>query len=110
MCNDARASSEEIPNHMIVWLDLNIGKREDYQRLKNAFSSTADPNHPTPIRLIDKDDEEINRTVGFEQINFEGVKFLLAAFANVERCVEFLQLNQDKRVFLITSGQMGRAV
>jgi len=108
MSNDAFASSEEIPNHMIVWLDLNIGRREDYQRLKAAFSSTADPQHVNPIRLIDKDDEEINRTVGFEQVNFEGVRFLLAAFTNVERCVKFLEENQDKRIFLITSGQMGR--
>jgi len=110
MCNDANASSEEIPNHMIVWLDLHIGKREDYRSLKAAFSSTTDPNHASPVRLIDKDDDEINRTVGFEQINFEGVRFLLAAFTNVERCVEFLQENQNKKIFLITSGSMGREV
>jgi hypothetical protein len=108
MSNDALASSEESPNHMIVWLDLNIGKREDYQRLKAAFSSTVDPQCLNPIRLIDKDDEEINRTLCFEQVNFEGVRFLLAAFTNVERCVKFLEENQDKRIFLITSGQMGR--
>jgi hypothetical protein len=108
MSNYALASSEKIPNHMIVWLDLNIGRREDYQRLKAAFSSTADPQNVNPIRLIDKDDEEINRTTGFEQVKFEGVRFLLAAFTNVERCVEFLEQNQDKRIFLITSGQMGR--
>jgi hypothetical protein len=107
MCN---TPSEEIPNHMIVWLDLNIGVREDYKRLKAAFSSTTDPNHVNPVRLIDKEDDEINRAVGFEQINFEGVNFLLAAFTNVERCVDFLQENQTKKVFLITSGSMGRAL
>ncbi|CAF2887711.1 unnamed protein product [Rotaria sp. Silwood2] len=109
MCNDALASNEETPNHMIVWLDLHIGRREDYQRFKAAFSSTADPESVNPVRLIDKDDEAINRTVGFEEVKFEGVKFLLAAFSNVERCVEFLQNNQEKRIFLITSGQIGRA-
>ncbi|CAF1155281.1 unnamed protein product [Adineta steineri] len=109
MSNDANADSEEIPNHAIVWLDLNIGRREDYQRLKAAFSSTADPNHANPVRLFDRDDEEINRTVGFEQVNFEGVKFLLAAFTNVERCVKFLQ-DEKRKIFLITSGQMGRAI
>jgi len=94
---------------MIVWLDLHIGRRENYQRLKPAFSSIANPKSVNPIRLIDKDDDAINRTVGFEQVNFEGVKFLLVAFTNVECCVEFLQNNQDKRIFLITSGQIGRA-
>jgi hypothetical protein len=108
MCNNALAS-EEIPDHMIVWIDLGIGKPGDYQRLKAAFSSTTDPQHVNPISLFNKSDEEINRTVGFEQVNFEGVRFLLAAFTNIERCVEFLQENSDKRIFLITSGQMGRA-
>ncbi|CAF0948034.1 unnamed protein product [Rotaria sp. Silwood1] len=109
MCNDALASNEETPNHMIVWLDFHIGRREDYQRLKAAFSSTANPNNVNPIRLIDKDDDTINRTVGFEEVKFEGVNFLLAAFPNVECCVEFLQNNQDKKIFFITSGQIGRA-
>ncbi|CAF1387094.1 unnamed protein product [Rotaria sordida] len=58
---------------MIVCLDLHIGRREVYQRLKTAFSSVADPKSVNPIRLIDKDDDAINRTVGFEQVNFEGV-------------------------------------
>ncbi|CAF4267793.1 unnamed protein product [Rotaria sordida] len=96
MCNDAFALDEEIPNHMIVCLDLHIERREVYQRLKTAFSRVADPKSVNPIRLINKDDDAINRTVGFEQINFEGVKFLLVTFTNVERCVEFLQNNQDK--------------
>ena len=105
---DACAPEEETPNHMIVWLDLNIGRRDNNQRLKAAFSSTADPRHIDPVRLIDQDDDQINRVIGFQKVNFEGVEFLLAAFANVERCVQFLQDNQDKRIFLITSGQIGR--
>ncbi|CAF0986899.1 unnamed protein product [Rotaria sordida] len=48
-------------------------RREVYQRLKTAFSSTAETKSVNPIRLIDKDDDAINRTVGFEQVNFEGV-------------------------------------
>lgn len=108
MCNDAYTSSEEIPNHVIVWLDLNIGIRDDYKQLKAAFSSTTDPQHVSPVKLFDKNDDEIDRTVGFEQVNFEGVRFLLAAFTNIERCVKFLQENQDKRIFIITSGQMGK--
>ncbi|CAF3726835.1 unnamed protein product [Rotaria sordida] len=96
MCNDAFALDEKIPNHMIVYLDLHIGRREVYQRLKTAFSSVAEPKSVNPIRLIDKDDNAINRTVGFEQVNFEGVKFLLVTFTNVEHYVVFLQNNQDK--------------
>jgi hypothetical protein len=109
MSYDARESVEEIPNHMIVWVDQSIGTREDYNRLKAAFSSTADPNYFNPIRLIDKDDEAIDRTTRFEQVRFEGVEFLLAPFTNIEKCIVFLQENQGKRIFFITSGQMGRA-
>jgi hypothetical protein len=109
MCNDARASQEEIPNHMIVWLDQHIGRPEHCQLLKAAFSSTTDPNHTSPICLFNEDDKEINRTVGFEQVIFEGVRFLLAAFTNIEDCVKFLEQHQNKRIFFITSGSMGRS-
>ena len=108
MCNDARASQGEIPNHMIVWLDQYIGQPGHCQPLKDAFSSTTDPNHTIPIRLFNEDDLEISRTVG-EQFNFEGVNFLLAAFKNIEHCVEFLEQHQNKRIFFITSGSMGRS-
>ena len=41
------------------------------------------------------------------RVNFEGVWFLLAAFTNVERCIECFEQNQHKRIFFITSGSMG---
>ncbi|UJR23014.1 hypothetical protein I4U23_026040 [Adineta vaga] len=105
MSNAVHASSEEIPNHIIVWLDLYIGDPDKYEILKAAFSTTTDPNHNDPIPLFDKNLSEIYRTVGFE-----GVTFSLAAFTNVERCVEFLLANEHRKIFMITSGQMGRAV
>jgi hypothetical protein len=110
MSNDSAASDEGIPNHMIVWLDRTIGCPNEYIHLKMAFSSIADPKNPCPVKLIDKDYDELLRTVGPKSVSFEGVKFLLAAFTNAERCVAFLQENQDKRIFFITSGQMGEAV
>jgi hypothetical protein len=108
MPNDAAASDEEIPNHMIVWLDQSIGNADAYIHLKMAFSSIADPKNETPVKLIDKDYDDLLRTTGPTSVNFEGVKILLAAFTNAERCVAFMQANQDKRIFFITSGQMGR--
>jgi hypothetical protein len=109
MFDDDFETGEEMPNHMIVWLDQHIGQPEHCQRLKAAFSSTADPNYTAPINLIDRDEEAIDNTLGFEQITLEGIKFLLAAFTQVERCVEFLEQHQNKRIFFITSGSMGRS-
>ncbi|CAF1481662.1 unnamed protein product [Rotaria sordida] len=104
MCNDAFALDEKIPNHMIVCLDLHIERREVYQRLKTAFSSVTDTKSVNPIRLIDKDDDAINRTVGFEQVNFEGIKFLLVTFTNVERQIEravvLLIMEKGKNIFI----------
>jgi hypothetical protein len=110
MPNDAAALDEGKPNHMIVWLDQNIGNPDEYVHLKKAFSSIADPKNEDPVNLIDTDYDKLLRTVGATSVKFEGVWFLLAAFTNAELCVKFLQENQDKRIFLITSGQMGRAV
>ncbi|CAF1298521.1 unnamed protein product [Rotaria sordida] len=91
MCNDAFALDEKISNHMIVCLDLHIERREVYQRLKTAFSSVAEPKSVNPIRLIDKDDDAINRTVAFEQINFEG---------QIERAAVLLIMKKGKNIFI----------
>ncbi|CAF4357503.1 unnamed protein product, partial [Rotaria sordida] len=76
---------------MIVCLDLHIERREVYQRLKTAFSSVAEPKSVNPIRLIDKDDDAINRTVAFEQINFEG---------QIERAAVLLIMKKGKNIFI----------
>jgi len=110
MPNDATVPYEDTPNHMIIWLDLGIGDPTRYQQLKQAFSSTADPKNETPVKLVDKDYDEILRVVGPWTVNFEGVRFLLAAFTNTERCIECFAQNQHKRIFFITSGSMGEAV
>jgi hypothetical protein len=110
MPNDATASSEEKPNHMIVLLDLNMGMPGEYQHLKASFSTVTDPQHELPVQLVDRDYDELLRTADSKSINFEGVKFSLASFTNAERCVEFLKASSNKRIFLITSGRAGRAV
>ncbi|CAF1272478.1 unnamed protein product [Rotaria sordida] len=86
MCNDAFALDEKISNHMIVCLDLHIERREVYQRLKTAFSSTAETKSVNPIRLINKDDDANNRTVDFEQLNFEGQIGRAAVPLIMEKC------------------------
>jgi hypothetical protein len=108
MPNDAIVPYQEEPNHMIIWLDLGIGDPDNYQHLKHAFSSTADPKNDTPVKLVDRDYDELLRTAGPRSVNFEGVWFLLAAFTNVEHCIECFERNKDKRIFFITSGSIGQ--
>lgn len=61
MPNDGTVSYEEDPDHMIIWLDVTIGNPLEYQHLKAAFSSTADPKIEMPVKLVDKDYDEILR-------------------------------------------------
>jgi len=109
MPNDAIAPYEEDPDHMIIWLDLHIGNHDKCIHLKQAFSTTADPKNETPVKLVDTDYDEILRNVGPTCVIFEGVRFLLAAFTNVEHCIQCFEQNQHKRIFFITSGSMGEA-
>ncbi|CAF4804379.1 unnamed protein product [Rotaria sp. Silwood1] len=108
MPNDATVPYEENPTHMIIWLDVSIGDPSRYQHLKKAFSSKSDPKHETPVELVDADYDEILRVEGPLPIDFEGVYFLLAAFTNIESCINCFAQNQDKRIFFITSGSLGR--
>jgi hypothetical protein len=107
MPNDATVSYEDDPDNMIIWLDLHIGDPTNCIHLKQAFSTTADAKNETPVKLVDRDYEKLLHSVGPMRVNFEGVWFLLAAFTNVENCIQCFEQNQHKRIFFITSGSMG---
>ena len=108
MPNDATVPYEENPNHMIIWLDAGIGDPERYQNLKKAFATTNDPKNETPQKLNDGDYQEILDVLAPQPILFEGVRFMLAACTNIDSCLYYFEENQDKRIFFITSGALGR--
>ena len=98
----------EKPNHMIIWLDQHIGRRGECTHLKKAFATNADPRHETWIKLNDPNYDGL-LVIGDEMIvEFNGVRFLLHASDNEDTCVEAFERNQDKRIFFITSGSMGK--
>ncbi|UJR25889.1 hypothetical protein I4U23_007237 [Adineta vaga] len=107
MPHDATIPNDEDPTHMLIWLDKGIGNPNRYQHLKKAFSTTADPKNETPLALIDKDFDNILRAEGPLPIHFEGIWFLLAAFKDVERCIDCFERNQHRRIFFIVSGSLG---
>ncbi|CAF0971792.1 unnamed protein product [Adineta steineri] len=110
MPHDATIAYEEDPNHMIIWLDLTIGDPKEHIHLKKSFSSQADPKNETPVKLFDREYDDILDVVGAAPVGFEGVEFLFAAFTNAELCIKCFEENQDKRIFFITSGSLGKAV
>ena len=108
MSNDATVSYEEEIDHILIWLDRTIGEPGAYIHLKGAFSSSSDPKHALPVKLIDSDYDGILRNSGPVEINFDGVQFLLAAFTEIEPCIECFKKFQHKRIFFIVSGSLGR--
>jgi hypothetical protein len=81
--------------------------------LKTAFGSTTDPRCETWTRLTDRDYQNLIRKGDVVPVRFEGVKFLLQAFDNEDACLEAFKRNEemleDKHIFFITSGSMGRS-
>ena len=98
----------EKPNHMILWLDLGIGEPKEYIHLKKAFGSNTDPRTERPMMLNDRDYEKILLIGDAVTVTFEGVTFLLQAFQREEDCLKAFKDNQDKRIFFITSGSLGK--
>jgi hypothetical protein len=96
------------PKHMIIWLDEHIGKPDECMHLKKAFGSNTDPRHTTWTMLTDKDYDALLVGKAAVIVNFEGVIFLLQAFDKEDDCLEAFEKNQDKRIFFITSGSMGK--
>lgn len=98
----------EKPNHMILWLDVGIGDPTKYIDLKKAFSSNTDPRAQTWKMFNDMDVDRLLRTDEPTVVTFEGVIFLLQAFQNETDCLNAFERHQDKRIFFITSGSLGR--
>ncbi|CAF4620358.1 unnamed protein product, partial [Rotaria socialis] len=107
MTNDATVPTEEEPNNLIIWLDEHIGDSNWCQQLKRAFSTQPDPKNPIPVKLSDQEFVEILVSEGHMPVDFEGVRFLLAAFKDIDSCIHCFYANPHKRIFFITSGSMG---
>jgi hypothetical protein len=109
--DDTTANQDpEKPNHMIFWLDAHIGNPTEYIHLKKAFGSNTDPRHETWTMLPDKDFDAMIAAGAAVTVTFEGVVFLLQAFNNEDACLAAFEQNQDKRIFFITSGSMGKEI
>lgn len=100
----------EQPNHMILWLDASIGNPAEYQHLKKAFGSNTDPRHETWTMLTDRDYDNLLAGSDESEVLFEGVRFLLQAFTDENKCLEAFKKNQNKRIFFITSGSKGKDI
>jgi hypothetical protein len=100
----------QMPNRMILWLDAHIGNPKEYVHLKKAFGSNTDPTCQTWTMLKDKDYDKMIDAGDAISVTFEGVEFLLQAFNNENACLEAFEQNQDKHIFFITSGSMGKGI
>ncbi|UJR34133.1 hypothetical protein I4U23_021540 [Adineta vaga] len=101
----------EKPVHMIFWLDQAFRNPNRYLRIKEAFGSNTDPRCETwtilnefdyNLALTDSDVEKM--------LALDGGQFFLRTFSTTEECLDAFKDNQDKRIFFITSGSMGRHI
>jgi hypothetical protein len=100
----------EKPNHMIFWLDVTIGNPKKYVHLKKAFGSNTDPRCQNWTMLTDIDYDTMLNTGYAVAMAFKGVEFLLQTFNNEDDCLKAFEQNEDKRIFFITSGPLGRCI
>lgn len=108
MPNDATVPYDDEPEHIIIWLDAFIGESTEYIHFKKAFSSVADPKSEITVSLSDQDTTKLLCDQVPVLVNFEGVQFLLASCRNIEECIQCFERNEEKRIFFVTSGSLGR--
>lgn len=82
-------SIEEEPNHIVVWFDPNFSNPNEYRILKRTIANNTDPRYP---------------------IADERIFGLLYVFGREDDFFGFLQQNENKRIFIITSGTLGRII
>ena len=98
------------PNHMIIWLDIHIGQRNEYIHLKKAFGSTTDPLAQISTSPADIDYSDLLLKTASTVVYFEDVTFSLLAFTNVDECLQAFEKYREKHIFFITSDTMAHRI
>jgi hypothetical protein len=97
-------------DHIIIWLDLHIGKPGQCQQLKKAFASHLDPRYQTYTTSTEQDFDNLLRTGDIVPVHFAGIPFHLLAFDNPYKCYDAFERYRDKHIYFITSGTMGEHI
>ena len=99
-------------NHMIVWLDQNIASKDEYHNVRKVFTTTTNPESTLQTSITDLDitnlicDEITQRDDRFLDVPFP---FML--FDKASQCLTCLRENAGKkRIFFITSSQLGKDI
>lgn len=106
------ATTLPIPNHIIIWLDQHIGQLESNKQLKIGVSEQVDPEKRLPESPFDKNiNDLIQFKINMDQ-SFENIPKNLKAFSNQNECLQCIgeSLNNNKEIFFITSGTMGKDI
>ena len=90
--------------HIVIWLDQHIGKVDQCTDLKQIFSRIASPEIISGI-----DDPDIMHASSWR--NFSDVMGPIIYVDTIDGCLQHLSnYALDKRIFLITSGFLGRSL
>ncbi|CAF4057935.1 unnamed protein product, partial [Rotaria sordida] len=90
-------------DHLIIWLDQFIGENNVYVDLKETLADAVDLNIDAPFT-----GDEIDTLIFNDKIYHP--KKVLIAVKTIEECLDLIHTNQNKRIFLITSGSLGEQV
>ncbi|CAF3000895.1 unnamed protein product [Rotaria sp. Silwood2] len=81
-------------DHLIIWVDTFIGENNTCIEFKDALANA--------IKLIK---DEIDRLIVNNEIY--PLRRELITLRTIEECLEMIDINRDKKIFLITSGSLG---
>jgi hypothetical protein len=105
--------SNELYNHIIVWLDQNITSSDYCRQLKKAFATTTNPSSKLLTSIDEQDISNLIRDDSLEEKerSFLEVPFLFKLFSEIEPCLTFLlKYSQKKKIFFLTSGSLGEYI
>jgi hypothetical protein len=106
------ASPIPIPDYIIIWLDQYIGLLESNTQLKSIVGEQTNPENEVPTSPNDEDTGNLIRFRDNMNESFDRIPKNLKAFSQKEECLECIgnNLKNNKQVFFITSGSMGKVI
>jgi hypothetical protein len=97
-------------DHITVWIDQYIGEENTYANFKSKFDDNIQVLQSNSLAEIEIDDDSMVCSDPEMLKKLSHDVYCLKYFSSIDKALEYIHQNPDKKIFFISSGTIGRIV
>ena len=97
-------------DHVTVWIDQHIGEENSYEKLKSKFNDNIQVLKSNNDMEAEIDDDSLSYTNPDLLKKLSDEVYCLKYFSTVDKGLEFILGNSQKKIFFVSSGTIGKII